>query len=82
MGRTTSKRRNAVVVTERFRSGAAAWVSAWLFLLRSVDGRLPEPYLLPMPYAVALRAFGETVRTWGELDETGAMPAVPLRSVA
>ena len=79
-GRTTSKKSTAVVVKQPSRSGA--WVRARIFLLPSADGRVPEPYLLPMSYVGALQRPGESLKLWGEPDEVRAMPALPLRRVA
>jgi hypothetical protein len=81
-GRTTSKESTAVVVKQPSCSGAGAWIRARLFLLASADGRMPEPYLLPMSYLGALQRPGESLTLRGEQDEVRAMPDLPLRRVA
>ena len=76
----TRRGSNAVAVKHAARSAAPCVARARPVLLGSGDGRVPQRYLLPMPYAVAGQ--GRTVNVRGEPDRAHAMPPLPLRRTA
>jgi len=81
-GRATWHAPDMVVGKHGVRSRVGARVTAWLLLLRSSDAGFPVPYLLPMPYSIALQGAEVRGSSRGEPDPTRARRAVPLRRAA
>jgi hypothetical protein len=81
-GHTSSPRGfKAGVVTQSSRAGAYERVRARALVLRpAADVRVSQPYLLPMPYAVALQGTGESIHL--QRERAHATPAELLSRAA